>query len=50
MERAVKEQWSSINAEQIHQIFQTHPPEEPKDSKASATRLLAPHPDLKGNG
>jgi hypothetical protein len=50
MEKAVKEQWSSISAEQIRQVFQAHPPEEPKGNEAGVTPLPASQSDLKGDG
>jgi len=50
MERAVDKQWSSIGAEQIHQVFQDRPPEQPEDEEISTTQLPPAHPDLRGNG
>jgi hypothetical protein len=50
MEKAAKEQWSSISAEQIRQVFQAHPPAEPEDSETDTTQLVPPQPDLKGDG
>lgn len=49
MEKAVKEGWPSIGAEQIHQVIQARPPEEP-DGEADVRPLPPPHPDLKGVG
>jgi hypothetical protein len=49
MERAAKEGWSFIGAEQIRQVLQARPPEEP-DEEADAKTLPRPYPDLKGEG
>ena len=49
MERAVEKGWSSIGAEQIRQVLQARPPEEP-DEETDTRQLPPSYPDLKGEG
>jgi hypothetical protein len=49
MERAAREGWPSISAEQIRQVIQARPPEEPGEETATK-RLPRPYPDLTGEG
>jgi len=49
MERAVEKGWPSIGAEQIRQVLQARPPEEP-DEETDTRQLPPSYPDLKGEG
>ena len=50
MERAIKEKWNAIGAEQIRQVIQVNPPEEPGGDEFDSTALPSSIPDLKKEG